>query len=82
MTQATITNAYPTTKWGLFRFDVDSFSENTVVRGWYQTEDDAKKILDKINSELPRYLKKILIIKEVPIQPADQFKKHQFAAIS
>lgn len=83
MTKRTDTASDKTTKWGLFRTDAVTFDNTTVFQGnWYETENDAKKAMDNLKSELPYFLKLVPIIKEVKIDPADQKKTHQFVAMS
>jgi hypothetical protein len=80
MTKRTPTEIDRTTKWGLFRLDAEAYDDNTVLQGkWYATELDALTALEILNNSLPLSLKKIVVVKEVPINPADQNKIYNYA---
>lgn len=83
MTQRTLTQADRTTKWGLFRQDAEIFNDDTVLQGnWYSNELDALSALNTLNNSLPLLLKNKVMVKEVHINPADQKRIYNYAAVS
>jgi hypothetical protein len=80
MTKRTETLVHHTSKWGLFRFDVETFDDTTVLQGnWYENELNVNIALSKIKKNLPISLQYTIIKKEVAISPADQSKIYEYA---